>query len=221
MENEIIYENPDFLICVKQPGIRSEAEGLPAILCAQHHYPSLYPVHRLDQGTGGLILLAKSSAAAGSMTELFSDGKVYKEYLAVIQADTPGLSGTFRDLLFHDTKTNKTYVVNRRRKGVKEASCTWEHLASAQVSGLPFHLVRIFLHTGRTHQIRIQFASRKMPLYGDARYGSKIKAGFPALWASGLSFPDPFGSGITLSFHSTPPQEAPWDLFRSDIMVSP
>lgn len=213
MENEIIYENADFLVCVKEPGIRSEAEGLPALLCAQYHYPSLYPVHRLDQGTGGLIVLAKSAAAARSLSVLFSDGKAHKEYLAVVRSDAAESSGTFRDFLYHDTKANKTYVVKTKRKGVKEASCDWEYLVSAQISGLSFHLIRILLHTGRTHQIRIQFASRKMPLYGDARYGSKIKAPYPALWASGLSFPDPFGSGKTLTFRSSPPQAEPWNFF--------
>lgn len=213
MENEIIYENADFLVCVKHPGIRSEADGLPAFLCTRYHYPSLYPVHRLDQGTGGLIVLARSASAATFLSRLFAGGKVHKEYLAVIQADDPGSSGSFRDLLYHDTKTNKTYVVKSRRKGVKEAACDWEHLSSVQVKGLSVHLVRIFLHTGRTHQIRVQFASRKMPLYGDMRYGSKIKAPYPALWASGLSFTDPSGSDKTLSFHSAPPQTEPWNLF--------
>lgn len=213
MNIPIVLDRPDFVVCEKLPGMNAEGDGLPALLWAQESFPALYPVHRLDQGTGGLTVLAKTPAAAAKLSEFFSSGTVKKEYLAVVQAEQLEPSGTFTDLLFHDRRTNKTYVVNRERKGVKQAACEWELVDTASVRGVPCRLVRVFLHSGRTHQIRIQFASRKMPLAGDARYGSTIKAPYPALWAAGLSFPDPKDPTSVFTFRSAPPAAEPWNAF--------
>ena len=213
MKIDIVCNRDDFLVCVKQPGMISESEGLPALLCAQENIRALYPVHRLDLGTGGLTVLAKTPEAASLLSKMFSDGSVNKEYLAVVQSDELSPSGEFRDFLYHDKKTNKTYVVRRMRKGVKEAACSWKTLETVSIHQQPFHLVRVYLHTGRTHQIRVQFASRKAPLFGDTRYGSKEKAPYPALWAAGLSFPDPKDPASVFTFCSAPPAAEPWNAF--------
>ena len=213
LDIQIILKRENFLVCVKPAGIISESAGLPALLSKQENIPVLFPVHRLDKGTGGLMILAVNPSVCALLSEFFAAQQVQKTYLAVVCAEQMPGSGFFEDLLFHDKSRNKSYVVRSLRKGVKKASCTWTLLNSVKTDGTSFHLVRVLLHTGRTHQIRVQFSSRGMPLVGDIRYGSKIRTDFPALWASGLSFPDPENPCKQLSFQAPPPPEWPWSLF--------
>ena len=111
-----------------------------------------------------------------------------------------------RDLLYHDAKTNKSYVVKRMRRGVREAVLRFETLETRE--GLS--LVRVELLTGRSHQIRVQFASRQLPLLGDRRYGGG--EGEPALWSGELRFLHPT-SGKELHFTAPPPAKEPWTYF--------
>ena len=112
------------------------------------------------------------------------------------------------DLLYHDVKRNKSYVVTRQRRGVRSAVLDFERLACVN----SLSLVRVSLLTGRSHQIRVQFASRGLPLVGDRKYGSQNRTVPLALWSSELSFPHPV-SGETLSFSAPPPASAPWTVF--------
>ena len=136
-----------------------------------------------------------------------------KEYLAVLTRPMQEVHGTLRDLLYHDRFKNKTYVVKRKRNGVKEAVLDYETLAS----GAEGTLVRVRLQTGRTHQIRVQFASRGCPLLGDGKYGGRGSA--PALWSFRLAFPDPL-SGTHREF-SCLPSGAPWSGFASALSSRP
>ena len=210
---QIVCNRPGFLICIKPQGIVSEAPGVPALLCSQENIPSLTPAHRLDQGTGGLLVLAKNPRFSRILSESFASQQTEKQYLAVVQAESIPESGEFEDLLYHDPKGNKSYVVRSMRSGVRRTSCSWSLLDTAETETVPLRLVRIDLHTGRTHQIRIQFASRGMPLFGDRRYGSSFRNNCPALWACGLSLPDPEHPGKILHFRSAPPDADPWNRF--------
>ena len=210
---EILCNRPGFLVCIKPQGILSEDPGLPALLCRQEKIPVLYPVHRLDQGTGGLMILAKTRECCSLLSESFQSMNVRKQYLAVVEAKDIPDSAVFEDYLFHDRRTNKSYVVKSMRKGVRKASCAWKLLDSRYAGENQLRLVRVELHTGRTHQIRIQFASRGMPLFGDQRYGSSFKSSCPALWAAGLSIPDPDHPQDTLEFCCVPPDSDPWNRF--------
>lgn len=184
---EILEQTPQMVLCVKPVGVRAQGEAeadLPALLKRQLGC-EIYPVHRLDQAVGGVMVFAKTAPAAAKLSQAIAGGTLQKEYLAVLERSPERAEGELSDLLFHDRTKNKTYVVSRQRKGVKEAKLAYRVLDVQ--NGLC--LVRIRLYTGRTHQIRVQFASRGMPLVGDGKYGSRKNAAAPALWSYALTLP--------------------------------
>ena len=185
---EILQETKTSVVCVKPVGIAAQgtdAQALPQLLAAQLGC-EVYPVHRLDQTVGGVMVYAKTAKEAARLTQSMGEGGMQKTYLAVLTGCPEETSGTLEDLLFHDRVKNKTYVVRRPRGGVKKAVLSYEILAEAE--GLS--LARVRLQTGRTHQIRVQFASRGFPLLGDGKYGSRIK-GDIALQSARLRFIHP------------------------------
>lgn len=209
---EILYEDKFIIVCVKDAGVLSESGGMPELLKESTGAKDIFCVHRLDKDVGGVMVYAKTSRAAGKLSAAIARKDLRKEYLAVVEGQVPEC-GTMRDLLFHDVRKNKTYVVDRERKGVKEALLDFRKLASAD--GLS--LVYITLFTGRSHQIRVQFASRKMPLAGDGKYGSHHREMPLGLWAYSLTFPHPV-TGKTMCFKKSPPSLSPWNGFDiSDI----
>ena len=185
---EILQETKTSVVCVKPVGIAAQGtdpQALPQLLAAQLGC-EVYPVHRLDQTVGGVMVYAKTAKEAARLTQSMGEGGMQKTYLAVLTGCPEETSGMLEDLLFHDRVKNKTYVVRRPRGGVKKAVLSYEILAEAE--GLS--LARVRLQTGRTHQIRVQFASRGFPLLGDGKYGSRIK-GDIALQSARLRFIHP------------------------------
>lgn len=213
----LLYADEALVICDKPVGVSSESPGLPDLVREQEGF-AVYPVHRLDRTTGGVCVLARSAAVCAKMQQLFQQDCVVKEYLAVVFGAPKTDFGSFFDLLYHDQRSNKTFVVDKPRKDVKEAFCEWQVIdetGSEEAPGSRMSLVRVRLHSGRTHQIRVQFASRKMPLVGDRRYGSRIKAPVPALWAARIAFPHPVHPQETVNVSSLPPEVFPWTCFRA------
>lgn len=204
---EILYEDKFIIVCVKAPGILSESGGMPELLKESTGSKDIFCVHRLDKDVGGVMVYARTQKAAAKLSASVAGKELRKEYLAVVEGTVPE-SGAMRDLLFHDARKNKTYVVGRERKGVKEAVLDFRKLG---VSG-ELTLVDITLLTGRSHQIRVQFASRKMPLVGDGKYGSRHREIPLGLWAYSLSFPHPV-TGEAMRFAKSPPRLPPWDSF--------
>lgn len=206
MDPDILFQDRQIILCVKPAGVLSEEGGMPDLLREQTASPQIFCVHRLDRAVGGLMVYAKTKEAAADLSRQIPEGRMEKRYLAVCRGDAPE-RGEMRDLLFHDAKTNKSYVVKRMRKGVREAALRYEKLERQG----DLSLVRVDLLTGRSQQIRVQFASRQLPLLGDRRYGGGM-GNAPALWSSELRFRHP-SSGKELSFQVLPPKEEPWTHF--------
>ncbi len=210
MENKILYHDTDICVIQKEPGLLCEdtPDGIPSVLREQLQTDYVATVHRLDAGTGGAMVFALTKHAAAKLSAQLQAGELTKTYLAVTHGCPDEQQGIFRDLLFHDRRANKTFIVKSERKGVKEAVLSYR--IKATNNGLS--LWEIKLLTGRTHQIRVQLGSRKMPLVGDRRYGARDDYKGFALWATELSFTHP-QSGEKLLFSSLPPEKAPWKLF--------
>lgn len=176
---EVLFENKDLAVCVKSVGMDSQTE-IPEAL-TQQLSGAFYPVHRLDQNVGGVMVYARTRAAAAALSRLIQDGYMVKEYVAQVHGIPPE-SGDWTDLLFKDSLKNKVFVVKRERRGVKKARLEFVRLGETSQ-------VRIRLHTGRSHQIRVQFASRGYPLVGDHKYGSRDESTAPMLFSCCISFP--------------------------------
>ena len=185
MDFVILYEDAQILDCVKPQGILSapDASGKPSM--AELLAPrTVYPVHRLDREAGGLMVFAKTVQSAAALSAEIQAGTFQKEYLAFCEGRPPQ-EGIWEDLLYHDRGKNKTYIVKRRRAGVKDARLSFRLLYSFE-DRCSLSAIRLF--TGRTHQIRVQFASRGFPLCGDRKYGAKSR-GKLALFSWKLTFP--------------------------------
>ncbi|MBR6680374.1 MAG: RluA family pseudouridine synthase [Clostridia bacterium] len=170
-ELKIIFEDGDIVVCDKPSGVLSEGEGSMTSLLAER-FGQIFCVHRLDRETSGLMVYARSSSAAASLSAQIRESLFEKEYLALIEGVPSQDVGSFEDMLFYDRTKNKSFVVRsggKARKGVKHALLDYSVIEKKDDRAL----VRIKLHTGRTHQIRVQFASRGMPLVADRRYGAK------------------------------------------------
>ena len=215
MDNaEILWEDKSLLLCVKPVGLLSqpsetEEESLLTLLRRDREEVQL--VHRLDRAVGGVMVFSKNSAMTGKLSQLIQQREFHKEYLAVVRGK-PQEEGVLKDLLFRDTAKNKTYVVDRLRKGVREASLEYRLLQTVGEGDEQKSLVRVRLHTGRTHQIRVQFASRGFPLLGDGKYGSRDNHCSIALWSARVAFQHPFRR-LPVEGEKLPPAEYPWNLF--------
>ena len=206
MEITVLYKDTDLAVCIKPAGIISEAGGMPELLSAQLG-GEFFCVHRLDQAVGGVMVYARNPQAAARLSQLTAQRRMEKDYLALVPHVLPEEEGLMEDLLFRDREKNRSYVVKRMRRGVKEARLSYRTLA---VIG-NIALLQIRLHTGRSHQIRCQLSSRKAPILGDQRYGSRIPGDGIALWSYALSFPHPI-SGKTMQFRY-PPREKIWSAY--------
>ena len=191
---EILYSDREIAVCVKPVGLDSEQQVPEALRAALGG--EIYPIHRLDKNVGGVMVYARTRSAAAALSRCVQDGSLVKEYVALVHG-TPPEKGDWEDLLWKDAGKNKVYVVKRQRRGVKDARLEFIRLRAGETS-----LVRIRLHTGRSHQIRVQFASRGYPLVGDHKYGSRDAQTAPMLFSCRLSFP---WKGETRTFQALPP----------------
>lgn len=178
---EILYSDRDLAVCIKPVGLDSENQ-VPAAL-KERLGGDVFTVHRLDKNVGGVMVYARTKNAAAALSRAIQEGTMVKEYVAEVHGAPPD-SGDWEDLLWKDSKKNKVFVVKRQRAGVKKARLEFRTLRAGETS-----LVRIRLHTGRSHQIRVQFSSRGFPLVGDHKYGSRDELTQPRLFSRRITFP--------------------------------
>lgn len=214
---DILYEDARILVCIKPAGVVSagDDEGSMIDLLRKElsdEHACVRSVHRLDAQVSGLMVFARSQAAASILSEQVRTREFEKEYLAAAHGRFGESAGQMEDLLWYNRSLRKSRVMQEPGKDVKRALLSYEVLAYCEDQDVS--LVRIRLHTGRTHQIRVQFASRDHALLGDRKYGSGDEDNCPiALWSWRLSFLHP-QSGQPVAFSSIPPQNFPWSLFN-------
>ena len=179
---EILYSDKNIAAILKPVGMDSESE-VPAAL-QEALGGEIFPIHRLDKNVGGVMVYARTRQTAASLSKAVQEGTMVKEYVAMVHGTVPE-SGDWTDLLWKDSSKNKVFVVKRERRGVKKARLEFVRLAAVDEESL----VRIRLHTGRSHQIRVQFSSRGFPLVGDHKYGSRDEKKEPMLFSCRITFP--------------------------------
>ena len=207
---DILYMDEKIIVCIKPAGVLSTDEpgGLPGLLREQLGIETVRTVHRLDRVVSGVMVLARTARSAATLSAQMGTERFQKRYLAVVRGAPREKAGSFRDLLGRDKATRMTYVADAPGKDVREALLDYEVLGERD----GFSLLGIRLHTGRTHQIRVQCASRGLPLYGDRRYGGAAEGEEIALWSHELRFDHP-ASGEAMRFTALPPKTYPWTLF--------
>ena len=210
---EIIYSDKRILVAIKPGGVLStdEAGGMPSLLrtALGDEHACVRTVHRLDAAVSGLMVFARSAKAASLLSQQIRDHRFTKEYLAVVHG-TPPPCGTLTDLLIRDKERRMTHIADLPGKDTREATLSYRVIDSRE----EFSLVHISLHTGRTHQIRVQFSSRGFPLVGDRKYGTDQAQHPIALWSCRLAFTHP-ENGESMDFFLPPPEEYPWSLFHT------
>ena len=209
---EILYQDSDILVCIKPARVLSTDEpgGLPDLVREALGDPKadVRTVHRLDRVVSGVMVLARNARAASELSRQIREDQFRKEYLAVVHGKPENPEGTLRDLLARDKARRMTFVADAPGKGVQEAALSYRVLEYAD----GMSLVRVRLHTGRTHQIRVQFSSRGMPLVGERKYAVWNDPCELALWSAKIGFYHP-GTGEWVEFSKEPPAVFPWTEF--------
>lgn len=206
---EILYADQDILVCIKPARVLSTDEpgGLPSLVRAAlgDDQADVRTVHRLDRVVSGVMVLARNSKAASELSRQIREDEFKKEYLAVVHGKPERDCGTLTDLLYRDKARRMTMVASEPAKGVQEAILDYEVLNSVP----DMTRLRILLKTGRTHQIRVQFSSRNMPLVGERKYCTLEDPCEIALWSRRIVFTHP-STGKRVEFIEEPPAIYPW-----------
>ena len=212
----IYFEDKHLVVCKKPYGVKSQSgngENMIDLLSSQLGC-DIYPVHRLDAITEGVMVYAKTEKMAGLLSSMISARDITKEYLAVCYGVTEK-EGEMTDFLFHDRIKNKSFVVDKKRGGSKEAKLEFCTLGTAFLkNSKEISLVKIRLLTGRTHQIRVQFSYRGNMLYGDGKYGASDNDRI-ALYSYHLCFVHPV-TKVKIDIYSFPKGGA-WEHFEDEL----
>ena len=219
---KVLYKDKHIIVVEKPVNILSEHQTntlrtMPDTIKKMTGAYKVDVVHRLDKMVGGTMVYSLNGKATKGLSETIRNHRMIKEYLAVVHGKPDSHEGIMKDFLFKDSAKNKSFVVKTLRKGAKEASLEYKLIKTTETDDGPVSLVKIRLHTGRTHQIRVQFSSRKMPLLGDGKYGSHDNGCFIALWSHHLGFRHPTFKKDIDEYSLPPIKDYPWKLFRREL----
>lgn len=206
---ELLYVDQDIVVCIKPARVLSTDEpgGLPELVRQALGEPKadIRTVHRLDRVVSGVMVLARNAAAASELSRQIREDVFQKEYLAIVHGTPQRQQGTLTDLLWRDKARRMTMVTREPGKGVQEAILDYRVLNTAE----EMSRVQVQLRTGRTHQIRVQFASRALPLVGERKYAALEDPCEIALWSHKIGFVHP-GTKQWVEFRQEPPEQFPW-----------
>ena len=224
---QTFFEDKYLVVCEKPVGVLSAPEAgkrrnMPDLLQKQTRAWRIDVIHRLDQPVGGVMVYSKNSKATPGLYKQMASHRFVKEYLAVVQGEPTAPAGEWVDWLLKDSARCKSRVVREGTAGAKDAKLAYRLLATVQKEGMTLSLVKVRLFTGRTHQIRVQFSSRRMPLLGDEKYGGSGGENFRGLglWSYRLAFRHPV-TGAELDTTCPPPRAFPWTLFDAKEFDTP
>jgi len=209
---ELLYVDDTIVVCIKPPRVLSTDEpgGAPELVrqALGDEAADIRTVHRLDRVVSGLMVLARSPESASELSRQIREDIFKKEYLAVIHGMPEYSYGTLKDLLYRDKARKMTMVSRQPGKGVLEAVLNYDVLSQSN------HMTKVHIQllTGRTHQIRVQFASRGLPLVGERKYAQPEDDCQIALWSYKLGFYHP-KTGAWMEFSQEPTSEYPWNIF--------
>lgn len=224
MENlKVIYEDNHIIVVEKPVNIPSQGDKtgdidmlsiIKAYLKEKYNKPGevyLGLAHRLDRPTGGVMVFAKTSKAASRLSEQVRNKEMHKQYLCIVDGQMEEKQGTFKDYLYKNEKTNTSRIAKPNEKNAKEAILDYEVIKYNEEINLS--VIKVNLHTGRHHQIRVQFSSRNHSLYGDQKYGTRGRGKQLALWAFSLSFKHPTTKEVLL-FEDYPEKIGSWKILE-------
>lgn len=208
---ELIYQDEDIVVAIKPPRVLSTDEpgGMPELVreALGDQNADIRTVHRLDRVVSGLMVLARNPQAASELSRQIRENQFQKEYLAVVHGFPDEQKGRLCDLLVRDKARKMTLIAKTEGKDVQPASLLYKTVNSNE----NMSRVQIQLETGRTHQIRVQFASRGMPLIGERKYSTLDDPCEIALWSYKLGFTHP-KTGEAMVFSKEPPAIYPWTI---------
>lgn len=226
MEVKVLYEDNHIIVVEKPVNIPSQGDktgDIDMLTIIKQYIKEKYNkpgdvylglVHRLDRPTGGVMVFARTSKAASRLSEQVRDKKMHKKYLCIVDGKMENQEGSMRDFLLKNEKTNTSKVVKEGTKNAKEALLDYEVVKYNEEINMS--VVKVDLHTGRHHQIRVQFASRGHSLSGDQKYGTRGRGKGLALWAYSLSFSHPT-TKEELTFEDYPEITGSWKILENEI----
>ena len=220
---KVIYEDNHIIVVEKPVNIPSQADktgDIDLLTIIKQYIKEKYQkpgnvylglVHRLDRPVGGVMVFAKTSKAAARLSNQVREKQFEKTYLTIVNGKMEQNTGTLEDYLYKDERNNKSKVVPEGTKNSKLAILDYEVLKYAPE--LDLSVLKIHLHTGRHHQIRVQLSSRNHSIYGDQKYGGRGHGKQITLWAYELKFYHPI-TNEQITFHSIPEMTGSWKILE-------
>ena len=226
MENlKVLFEDNHIIVVEKPVNIPSQGDKTGDIdmltiikkyLIEKYNKPGdayLGLVHRLDRPTGGVMIFAKTSKAASRLSEQIRNKEFEKEYLVIADGKFEEPRGIYEDYLWKNEKNNISKIVDEKSKNAKIAKLDYKVVKYNEETNLS--LVKVKLHTGRHHQIRVQLSGRNHSIYGDQKYGTRGRGKQLCLWAYKLTINHPT-TKEKMTFECYPKAEGSWSILKNE-----